>query len=141
MLSETSSEGFDDGIEAFSGHRRHVEDAANGLATAGDGAFAFHGAAVAIVGSQADESGDLLTVEFAELRNISDDGSGGNSAEAGNRLHELGFVSPFVVGLDEGLDGAFDVVDLPLQGVEHGLNALPSELSAGDIPAIGFLSA
>ena len=42
MLSETISEGFDDGVAASGGQGSHVEDGADGFSSAADGAFAFH---------------------------------------------------------------------------------------------------
>jgi len=141
MLSETIGEGFDDGVETSSCEGGHVEDAADGLPAAGDSAFTFEGAAVSVVGSQADEGGDLLPVELAELRDIGHERVGGDLSQSGNGFNELGFVAPVIVGLDEGLDGAFDVVDLALEQVEDGLDALPGELSFGDLPAIGLLRA
>ena len=139
MLSKSICKGFNDGIEPFGSERRHVEDGANGFSSAADGAFSLVRAAITIEGSQADEGGDLLAVQFAEFRNIGDHGGGGNRPEAGNRLDELGFIAPVIVGLDEGLDGAFDVVDLPLERIEDGLDTFSGELGFGDLPAIGLL--
>ena len=141
MLSEPLSEGFDDGVATFGGQGSHVEDAADGLTSAGDGAFTLEGAAISIEGSQADESRDLLAVQLAKFGDIGDDGGGGDAPQAGHRLDELSFVAPVIVGLDDGFDGLFDVADLGFQGVEHGLDALPGGLSSGDMPAIGLLGA
>lgn len=139
MLSESIGESFDDGVEAFGSQGSHVEDGAHGLTSAANGTLSLLGAAVTIEGSQAHERGDLLPVEFAEFGNIGDHGGRGDGTQARNGLDELSFVSPVIVGLNEGLDGAFDVVDLPLEGVQHGLDAFLSGLGTGHVPAIGLL--
>lgn len=83
MLSEAIGEGLDDGVEPSCSHGCHVEDATDGLAATTDAAFAFHGAAVSIEGSQANEGGYLLTIELADLGDVGHDGSGGDLAEPG----------------------------------------------------------
>ena len=94
-----------------------------------------------VVGSQADESRDLLAVQLAEFGDIGDDGGGGDAPQAGHRLDELGFVAPVIVGLDEGFDGSLNIMNLPLEGIEHGLDALPCGLNVGEVPPIGLLGA
>src|SRR5947207_6103801 len=123
MLSEAIGEGLNDGITSSGGDGSHVKHGADGFAAAADGAFAFHGATVPIEGSQADQRGDLLTVELANLRYIGHDGGGGDAAQSGNRLDELSLVAPFIIGLHERLDDLLDAADFGFERVDHGLDA------------------
>ena len=69
------------GMEACGGEGSHVEDGADGFASAADGAFALMLAAIAIEGSQADEGGDLLAVELSELGDVGHEGGHVGSEE------------------------------------------------------------
>ncbi len=138
MLNESIGEGFDDGIASSGRERGHVEYGADGFPSAGDGAFALVLSAVVVEGSDADERRDLLPVERSEFGEIGDEGGGSDSAESGYGLDEFGFLSPVVLGLDEGFDGLFDVVDLSFQQFEDGLDTFLSGLGPGHFEAVGF---
>ena len=134
MLSESIGEGLDDGVAASGSQGRHVEDTADGFSSAADGAFALVLSAVTIEGSQADEGGDLLAVEFAQFGDIGDEGGGSDAAESWDRLYELGFLAPVVIGLDELLDA----VDLAFEYLEDGLDALSGRFDVSRLETVGL---
>ncbi len=138
MLSQSIGEGLDDGIAAFGGEGSHVEDGADGFTAAADRAFALVLAAVTIEGGQTDEGGDLLAVEFSQFGHVRDEGGGGDAAQPWDGLNELSLLAPLLVGLDEGLDRRFDAVDLPLQDLEHGLDAFLGGFGGCDFQSIGL---
>jgi len=138
MLSESIGESLDDGIAASGGEGRHVEDTADGFSSAADGAFALVLSAVAIEGSQADEGGDLLAVELSQFGDIGDEGGGGDAAESWDRLDELGFLAPVVIGLHELLDSGLNAVDLTFEDFEDGLDALSGRFDVSRLEAVGL---
>jgi len=138
MLSESIREGFDDGVASSGRERGHVKGAADGFSSAGDGAFALVLPAVVVEGSDADEGRDLLPVEGSEFGEIGDEGGGSDSAEPGYGLDEFGFLPPVVVGPDEGFNRLFNVVDLPFQQLEDGLNTFLGGFGPRQFKAIRF---
>lgn len=79
---EAEIEGFEDWVVAGGNQGGHVEDRADLGAPSGDVALAAELAAVAIKGSDAGERGRLGVGEGAELGHESDQGGGGERADA-----------------------------------------------------------
>lgn len=109
---EAIVEGFEDGIAAAGGESGHVESTPDGDAAPGDAPQALVGAAIAIVGGDAGESGGFLLGEFTQLGHFGDEHGGNDGANAWNLLATLGAFLQFGIARLELSDGGFDGQDL-----------------------------
>ena len=91
--------------------------------TAADTTFAPEGAAIAIEWGHAGESRDLSTREGAELGEIADQGTGDGGPDTRHRREQVAFVAPRGVLLDGVLNELFERFDLPIEGLDHAIDA------------------
>jgi len=138
MLSKPVSESLDDRIATFGCQGRHVEDGAYRFSSTADGSFSLVGATIPIEGSQSNQGGDLLPIELSEFGDLCDEGGGGDASESRDGLNELRFLSPVVIGFDEGFDGGFDLVDLTVEESQDGLDAFPDAFGSNDLESVGL---
>ena len=67
---------------------------------------------------QADQAGDLLAADAAELRQFGNAGMGRDAADAGLLIEQLGEIAPERAGLDGVADVAIDVLELGLDAAQ-----------------------
>lgn len=80
---------------------RHEQRVPEGDASAAGGSFAAERAAVAIGGSHADQSRDLLAVELPEFRQFRQENTDGGGSNSGNGAQQLGLRLQFCVLFDQ----------------------------------------
>ncbi len=79
---------------------------------------------IVVDGSDADELGDLLAVEFSEFGKFGDERADVDGTEAFDRLEDFDFAGVGLVGLDRFGDSLRDRFKLFIQAIEHGLDRL-----------------
>ena len=97
-----------------------------------------HSAAIDVDGRHAYETGDLASIQAAELRQFRQEGVTCNFANATNRLEKLILHAPCFVGLDRGSELRVDLGDLPIEYVDDGVNRALDFRQAGSMPSIQF---
>src|SRR5262249_32450166 len=132
---------LEDGVMLHPYQGRHVEDTAQRLATAADEAFTGVVTAVVGEGSHADECGDFLPVEFAEFRELGDEGGSGHVPDTGHGFEKLETLLPVVVGFDKFQNRAIQSSDALGDGIDGALDAASNELGQAVLEAVRFGSA
>ena len=102
----------------------HVEAGADLGAAAPDGAPAAHGTAVPVEGGDADQGGDLPSVEAAEFGQVGDQGAGGGLADAGHALEQVLGLAPGRAAPDGGVDLGLEIGQFALERLEQPVDAL-----------------
>ena len=102
----------------------HVEAGADLGAAAPDGAPAAHGTAVPVEGGDADQGGDLPSVEAAEFGQVGDQGAGGGLADAGHALEQVLGLAPGRGAPDGGVDLGLEIGQFALERLEQPVDAL-----------------
>src|SRR5262245_59521599 len=120
---------LEDGVMLHPHQGRHVEDTAQRLATAADEAFTGVVTAVVGEGSHADECGDFLPVEFAEFRELGDEGGSGHVPDTGHGFEKLETLLPVVVGFAKFQNRAIKSSDVLGDGIDGALDAASNELA------------
>src|SRR5437660_8624466 len=115
-----------------------VDRRANAGPSAEDRTLALILTAVTVEGCDADQGRDLLTIEFAELREFGEDGRTGSRTDTGNGLENFILTTPVVVVADEALDLVIEEVNLSLETIEYLVDALASGLGMTGAAAVGF---
>lgn len=123
--------GVDDGIPSFGAEGCHVQGNAYRSASTADRAFSLEATAITVEGGQADECGNLVTVECSQFRKIGQESGGSRLADAGSALQELSLSLPLIVGLDEGEDVLLNPFQFFVEGVDHLLDA-PADIFRRD---------
>jgi len=131
-LAEAVVELLDDGIEAGGSQGSHVEDVSDLEPAAPDGPMAMEASAVPVQGCDADQGGDLASIELSEFGQVGQQTSGRLLPDAGHTAEQLLLGLPDGRLLDELADFRLDASDLPLEVLEQSLDALPDD-------AVGFL--
>ena len=85
----------DDGVEATSCQRPHVQDCAYPGASAPDGPLASQGAAVPVEGSHSHQGGDLPAVQRAKLRQVGQKSEGKLLSHAGDGPQKVVILTPY----------------------------------------------
>ena len=86
-----------------------------------------HSAAVDVDGRHAYETGDLASIQAAELRQFRQEGVACNFANATNRLEKLILHTPCFVSLDRGSELRVDFGDLLVEDVDDVVPAREDE--------------
>lgn len=92
----------------------HVEGFAEQGPSAAGGSLPSERAAVAVGGSDADESCDLLVIELSEFGKFADQGCSGGWSDTGHRAEQFGFGLQGLVAIDELLELLIDLLELPV---------------------------
>ncbi len=79
----------------------------------------------------ADQRRDASAVGRSQFVQLGDQGGAEDGANAGHRTQQLVDRVEVVIGLDELADLAVQVVDLLVDGLEHGIDGLQRRLAAG----------
>lgn len=109
----------DFGIPLTSGQGGHIQQAANLFATASDMSAAILFTRLSIVGSQADQRGDLMAIESTQFRKMRQQHGAALRADAGGALEKSIFVLQIIVGLDVVVDEFVEFADLMFEGFNH----------------------
>src|SRR5215510_7420818 len=112
-------------VEASTDECGHVEHGADRGSPTPNRTASSQRAAVAVEGGDADQSGDLLAGEGAELWQESDHGSGGDTADGWHALQQVRLLAPDGRLLDRLLEVVLVDVELLLQPFDRGLYLLP----------------
>ena len=119
--------------------RGHIQDVAQGGASAADGAFAEVFSGVAVEGRHADQGGELAAVGLAEFVELGDEGRGKDRPDAGDRAEARVEVFHVVIGVDEGGDLLVEAFDLLIQDVQDGIEGFSGGLGGGGLEAVGLV--
>lgn len=138
ILGESLSEGFDGGVMVFGDQSGHVDHVANGGSSTADVACALVLATVVVERSDSDQRRDLLAVEFSQFRQLGQERGGRDASQAGRALQQFRLGPPVVVRVDQLGNGVIEFLDLAIEHVEDGLQALPRGLGGGLVEPIGF---
>ena len=114
----------------------HVQGGSHGASAADDGPFCFELSAVAVERCEASEGGGLASVDVAEFGEFGDECDGGNQANPGDAVADVGFSLPVVVRFDEGQDLLFEGFDLLVEHVDDLLQAALDGLGMGRCLAV-----
>ena len=101
-------------IPSASGQGGHVQHAAYFFSAAGDVGAAVQFTRLSVVGSQADQGGDLMAIELAQFGQMRQEHSAGLRADARGAAQDGFFVAEVIVGLDVVLDEIESQDDLVL---------------------------
>ena len=112
-----------DGVEAAAHQRSHVQGGADPCASTPDGAFATQRTAVPVEGSYAYQSGDLPTVQRAQLRQVGQEGERELLSHTGGGAQEVVLLSPNGTMTESLPQALVQVGQLPLQPGYVGLDA------------------
>ena len=118
----------------------HVEGLAEQSPSAAGGSLPSERAAVAVGGSDANESCDLFVVELSEFGKFADQGCGGGWSNAGHRAEQFGFGLQGLVVIDELLELLIDLVELPVVEFEGLLDQSADVWFEGGGQAVLFLN-
>ena len=113
----------DDGVEATSCQRPHVQDCAYPGAPTPYGAFAPQRATVPVEGSHSNQGGDLPAVRGAQFRQVRQKGKGEQLPHAGDGAQEVVLLLPYRTLAKGSPQTLVQVSYLPLQPRNVGLNA------------------
>src|SRR6202453_824347 len=131
----------DDGIESHGGDGGHVQDTAQSGASATDGAFAGSGSGVGVEGSDADQGADASSIGLAQFVEFGQERGAEDGPDAGDRSQELVDGVEVIVGIDELFDLAIQVIDLPVDGFQHGIDGFAGRGAGGGEAAVSLLGA
>ena len=109
--------GLEAGAGSSSSESGHVESVAHALSSTADMARASELSGVTVEGGKAGQSGDGFARSGAEFGHESQEGGGGDWADAGDRAQALVGLLDLLIGVDEGGDAGVIAVDL---GIEPG---------------------
>ena len=112
---EVVIEGFKMTVVDDGGHGGHVEGGARDGAAAGDVAATEELTAVGVEGSEAEKMSGLAAIHGAEFWDVSEEGSGGDGADAFDLLKALGLGLESGIGGDEFGDPAVELCDLAVE--------------------------
>jgi len=142
-LAEALVELVDDRIAPGGREGGHVEDVPDLDPAAPDGPMAVEATAVPVQRGQADQGGDLASVELSEFGQVSQQTSGRLLADAGDGPEQLVFGLPEGRLPDELADFGLDASDLSLKVFEASGDTLPDQgrrilLEADFLLGLGF---
>src|SRR5262245_18547570 len=132
---------LEDGVMSHAHQGGHVENTAQRFAAAADEAFTGMVTAVVGKGSNANESGDFLPVEFAEFREFGNEGGSGHVTDTGNGFEKFETLLPIVVGFDKFQNRASYSSDVLSDGIDGALDAASDQLGQAVLEAVRFGSA
>ena len=103
-----------------------------------DCALAAHPAAVPVEGGDADQRGDLPSVEGSDLWEVCDQGAGGCVADAGDGFEQVLGLAPCGGFADGVSDLGFEVGEFALQGGQHAVDASCRAAACEAFAAVSF---
>ena len=129
----------DFGIPLTSGQGGHVEQAANLFSAAGDMSSTILFTRLAVVGGQADQGGDLVTIESAQFGQMRQEHGASLRADAGRAFEQSIFVLQVIVGLDVVINEFIEFSDLVFERFDHFSNAFADFDMVNHGGTVGFL--
>ena len=141
VLFEPDSQIANDRVAAFCGEGGHIEGASDLFSAAPDMGLAVPFSTGSVPGSQSDQGGDFLAVEFPQFGQVADEHSAGLRANAGGTLDNAIFAFEVVIGVDLVPDELVNFRDLEIERFDHLSDALFDFHMADQIQPVGLLGA
>lgn len=126
-------------IPSARGQGRHVQHAADFFSAAGDVGAASLFTRLSIIGSQADQCGNLMAVESSQFGQMRQEHGAGLRSDAGGAAKQSIFVLQVIVGLDVVINEFIEFSDLVFERFDHFSNAFSDFDMVNHSSTVGFL--